>query len=110
MEDIFHQIRNLFLFLVYDEIVIKNLPASAGDTEDSSLIPWSKKWQPTPAFLSGKFHGQKTLAGYSLHGCKELDKTEHTRAQSIYQIHFWHLLRLSYTFSPLICLYGILHL
>ena len=71
-----HQIRNLFLFLVYDEIVIKNLPANAGDTEDSSLIPWSKKWQPTPVFLSGKFHGQKTLAGYSLHGCKELDKTE----------------------------------
>ena len=21
-------------------------------------IPWSRKWQPTPAFLPGKFHGQ----------------------------------------------------
>ena len=28
-------------------------------------IPWSRKWQPTP-FLPGEFHGQRSLAGYSL--------------------------------------------
>ena len=28
-------------------------------------IPWSRKWQPTPAFLPGEFHGQRSLAGYS---------------------------------------------
>ena len=28
-------------------------------------IPWRKKWQPIPVFLPGKFHGQKSLAGYS---------------------------------------------
>ena len=28
-------------------------------------IPWSRKWQPTPVFLPGKFNGQKNLAGYS---------------------------------------------
>ena len=28
-------------------------------------IPWSRKWQPTPVFLPGKFHGQRNLAGYS---------------------------------------------
>ena len=28
-------------------------------------IPWRKKWQPTPAFLSGTSHGQGSLAGYS---------------------------------------------
>ena len=27
--------------------------------------PWSRKWQPTPVCLSGKFHGQRNLAGYS---------------------------------------------
>ena len=27
--------------------------------------PWKRKWQPTPVFLPGKFHGQKSLAGYS---------------------------------------------
>ena len=24
--------------------------------------PWSRKWQPTPVFLPGKFHGQRSLA------------------------------------------------
>ena len=37
---------------------------------------WSKKWQPTPVFLPGKSHGQRSLAGYSPWGCKELDTTE----------------------------------
>ena len=27
-------------------------------------IPWSRKWQPTPVFLPGKFHGQRSLEGY----------------------------------------------
>ena len=40
-------------------------------------ILWRKKWQPTPAFLPGKFHGQRSLVGYSLWGRKELDMTEH---------------------------------
>ena len=28
-------------------------------------IPWRRKWQPAPVFLSGTFHRQKRLAGYS---------------------------------------------
>ena len=28
-------------------------------------IPCRRKWQPTPVFLPGKFHGQRSLAGYS---------------------------------------------
>ena len=39
-------------------------------------IPWSRKWQPTPVFLPGKFHGQRRLVGYSPWGCKESDTTE----------------------------------
>ena len=40
-------------------------------------IPWKREWKtPTPVFLSGKFHGQGSLVGYSLWGCKELDMTE----------------------------------
>ena len=27
-------------------------------------IPWRGKWQPTPVFLPGEFHGQRGLAGY----------------------------------------------
>ena len=30
-------------------------------------IPWRRKWQPTPVFLPGKFHGQRSLAGH-VHG------------------------------------------
>ena len=33
------------------------------------------KWQPTPVFLSGKFHGQRRLAGYSPRSHKESDMT-----------------------------------
>ena len=33
-------------------------------------ILWSRKWQPTPVFFPGKFHGQRSLAGYSPRGCR----------------------------------------
>ena len=39
-------------------------------------IPWRRKWQPTPVFLPGKSHGQKSLAHYSPWGRKESDMTE----------------------------------
>ena len=39
-------------------------------------IPWSRKWQPTPVFLPGKSHGQRSLVGYSPWGRKEPDMTE----------------------------------
>ena len=42
--------------------LVKNSPASAGDARDAGSIPQSKKWQPTPVFSPGKFHGQKTAA------------------------------------------------
>ena len=57
------------------ESVIKNPPVNAGET--GSKIPWRRKWQPTPVFLPGDSYGQRSLAGYSPWGCKELDMTEH---------------------------------
>ena len=39
-------------------------------------IPRRRKWQPTPVFLPGKSHGQRSLEGYSSWGLKELDTTE----------------------------------
>ena len=53
----------------------KNLPAC--QCRDAALIPglgrfpWSRKWQATPVFTPGQFHGQKSLVGYSPWGCKE---------------------------------------
>ena len=39
-------------------------------------IPWRRKRQPTPVFLPGKSHGQRSLVGYCPWGRKESDTTE----------------------------------
>ena len=41
-------------------------------------MPWRRAWQPTPVFLPGESHGQRSLAGYSPWGRKELDMIEAT--------------------------------
>ena len=33
-------------------------------------IPWRRKWQPTPVFLPGESHGQRSVVGYSPWGCR----------------------------------------
>ena len=42
-------------------VVVKNLPANAGDRQRFSSwirkIPWRRAWQPTPVFLPGESHG-----------------------------------------------------
>ena len=52
---------------------MKNLPANAGDSgliPGVKKIPWRQAWQPTPVFLPGKSHGQRSLAGYNPWVCK----------------------------------------
>ena len=46
---------------------------------------WRREWQPTPVFLPGESHGQRSLANYSPRGHKESDTTErlsHTYAHT----------------------------
>ena len=38
--------------------------------------PLEEEMEPTPVFLPGKPHGQRSLAGYSPWGCKESDTTK----------------------------------
>ena len=45
-------------------------------------IPWRRKRQSTPVFLPRKFHGQRSLVGYSPCGHKELDITEHSHTHT----------------------------
>ena len=45
-------------------------------------IPWSRKGQPTPVFVPGEFHRQRSLAGYSPWGHRESHTTEHTQAHT----------------------------
>ena len=44
---------------------------------------WRRKWQPTPVFLPGESHGQKSLVGYSPRGRKESDMTERLHFTSL---------------------------
>ena len=49
-------------------------------------IPWRRKWPPTPVFLPGESHGQRSLEGCSPRGRREVDRTEaaeHTRNISV---------------------------
>ena len=39
------------------------------------MIPWRRKWQPTPVFLPGESHGQRNQVVSSPRGQKELDTT-----------------------------------
>ena len=65
--------------------MLSNLPASAGDARDagsnreSGRSPVARNSNPiaTPEFLPGKFHGQRSLIGYT-QGLKNLDTTKHT--------------------------------
>ena len=58
--------------------MVKNLPAMQETQFDPWImkIPWRSEWLPTPIFLPGEFHGQRSLADYSPWGPKESDRTE----------------------------------
>ena len=59
--------------------MVKNLPASSEDARDigsSSGLGRSPGWQPSPLVLPEKFHGQKSLVGYSPWDHKESDTTK----------------------------------
>ena len=83
----------IYLYFLLNYLVSRYLPvgfpdSSAGEEStcnagDVGLIPRSQRspgegraWQPTPAFLPGKFHRQRSLVGCSSQCCKELDTTE----------------------------------
>ena len=65
-------------------LVVKNPPAHAEDIGDTRSVLGSGRASgggqdhPTPAFLSGEIHGQRSLAGYSKRGHKESDMSKGT--------------------------------
>ena len=73
--------------------MVKSLPSNAGDKKRCGFdhwlrkIPWSRKWQATAVFLPGKFHGQRSLAGYSLWDSRESDMTEQLSARMLALAH-----------------------
>ena len=98
---------------------------NVGDARDVGFnpwvgkIPWRRKWEPTPVFLPGEFHGQRSLVGYSPWGCKESDTTERLNTQAWEQgterlnTQAWEQGTVStsdFSLSPLHCNYCCFHL
>ena len=74
-------------------LVVKNLPASAGNARDVSLIPRSGRspeggHATTPVFLPRESHGQRSLVGDGPQGHKELDMTKVTARTHAYRERF----------------------
>ena len=44
---------------------------------------WRRKWQPTPVFLPGESHGQRSLAGYGPEGRKRRTRLSHSTTTTI---------------------------
>ena len=71
--------RGLDLWVCLVVQMVQNPPAT-WETWVGSLgwlrSPGEGNWLPTPVFLLGELHGQRSLAGYSPSDCKESDRTE----------------------------------
>ena len=76
-------------------LVVKNLPANAGDTRDMGSIPGSREspgggnGNSLPVFLPGKLHGQRRLVGYGPRGHKAWDTTE--QLSTMIYVHIWKI-------------------
>ena len=58
-------------------------------------LGWDDQWQPTPVFLPGESHGQRSLTGYSPQGHRKSDMTERLTLL----LHFPSLHGVSHTLS-----------
>ena len=78
-------VRSILIYMYVLYVYILGCPAGAGGKESTcqymrhrrhrfypwvGKIPWKKTWQPTPVFLPGESHGQRSLVGYSAKGAK----------------------------------------
>ena len=86
--------------------VVKNSLANAerrGFNFWIGKILWRMKWQPTPVFLCGKYHGQRSLVDYSSWSLKRVEQDIATKQQQHYIIlHFIFpcaLVTMSFIFS-----------
>ena len=54
-----------------------------------TFMHWRRKWKPIPIFLPGKFHGQRSLVGYSPQGCKRVRDNSATKQQQQSELQSW---------------------
>ena len=65
---------------------VKEPTCNAGSIPGSGRSPGEGIWQPTPVFLPGECHGQRSLVSCSPWGHKQLDTPEVTRHSTA---HLW---------------------
>ena len=73
--------------------MVKNLPATQknmGLIPGSGRFPWRRQWQPTPVFLTGETHGQRSPVGCSPWGRTESDMTERYTTTNLF--HFFSIM------------------
>ena len=61
---------------VYEGSLVSQILKESACDPSVRMILWRWEWQPTPVFLPGESHGQRSLMGYSPWGSKELNITE----------------------------------
>ena len=66
-------------------------------------IPWRREWLPTPIFLPGEFHGQRSLAGYSPWGHKRVRHDLAAEQKQPFFILFSRTLSIQYLCTGLRC-------
>ena len=66
-------IHPIIIKLAWTRIFLVALIVNNPSSMDSWVgeIPWRREWQPSPVFLPGQSHGQRSLADNSPWGCKE---------------------------------------
>ena len=68
----------IVFFIIFLSLKSKMVPS----LDDLELVPWRRKWQPTPVFLPGESQGQRSLVGCRLRGRTDSDTTEATKRLS----------------------------
>ena len=67
--------RTILLSVSQVVLVVKNTSATAGNQSLGQEDTLEETWQPTPIFLPGESHGQRSLVGYRPWVCKESNTT-----------------------------------
>ena len=77
--------------------------------QSSRYISWRRKWQPTPVFLSGESHGQRSLSGCNTGGCKRVGHDWATNTHTRYISNEQLCLKTTGLYEDLLLLSSLFH-
>ena len=84
---------SVFWLMEMDLVSLKGSAVSSSRFCGVYGFSWKRKWQPTPVFLPGESHGQRSLGGYSSWGHKSWTQhdlvTKPTWVEYVFGQSFW---------------------